>query len=964
MEEMRNANGNPPAIVISLDASQPSQASGNIREETTAPVIPEKPEAVQPSTAATDSDISAVESICDGPSLEKNSPAPMENADKSEPTVVDVATESLEALNSPPYSSHTPEAQPSDAPQLPEDGVSANINAKTPTPLIAEKPETVHQSTVATDSEISAVGSVCDGPAFEKNALVPMEKADISEPIAVEVAAGSLEALKTPPHSSDTLQAQSRDIPQLPVDSGLVSIADVQVDVVVPSNASSGARVAEDNSLIVPSNELGQPQMEVASVPNKMPEPVDPLEHAKMPGTVDHSEHVKQAKPIDPSEQIKQVDVNRGLVDTAAPFESVKEAVTKFGGIVDWKAHKIRTMERRKLVELELEKAREKIPEYKKQSEAAEDAKAQVLKELDSTKRLIEELKLNLERAQTEEDQAKQDSELARLRVEEMEQGIADEASVAAKAQLEVAKARHAAAVTELKLVKDELEVLRGEYASLVSDKDMAVKRAEETVSAAKEVEKAVEELTLELITVKESLESAQAAHLEAEEHRIGAAMAREQDSLNWEKELKEAEEELQKLNEQHLSAKDLELKLDGASKFLLSLKCELAAYMEAKLNKEINNIEKEDELREEMRKTQTEIQAAVASAQKELEEVKLNIEKAKDDVNCLRVAAVSLQSELQNEKAALTTMRQREGMASVAVASLEAELDRMRSEIEKVLVKEKEAREKMVELPKALQQAAQEADKAKSVAKLASEELRKAKEEAEQAKAGASTTESRLHAALKEIEAARASERLALAAVKALQESETAASPGAKEAPNGVTLALEEYYALSKRAHEAEEQANLKVAAAISQIQVAKESELRSLEKLEEANREVAARKEALRMATEKAERAKEGKLGVEQELRKWRAEHERRRKAGDAAPPVINPGRSPPRSFEERREQKSFEKDQNTVVIPPQPISSPKVYMAGNNGENVSSELKVKKKKSLLPSIVMLLTRKKRNQ
>ncbi|KAL3845173.1 hypothetical protein ACJIZ3_002576 [Penstemon smallii] len=663
---------------------------------------------------------------------------------------------------------------------------------------------------------------------------------------------------------------------------------------------------------------------------------------------------------------------SRGQIDTAAPFESVKAAVSKFGGIVDWKAHRMHTVERRKFIELELERAQEEIPSYKKQSEAVEEAKLQVLKELDGTKRLIEELKLNLERAQMEEQQAKQDSELANLRVEEMEQGIADEASFAAKAQLEVARARHAAAVSDLITVKDELEQLRKDYTILVAEKDAAVKKAEEAVSLSKEVEKSVEDLTIELITVKGSLESAHAAHLEAEEHRIGAIMAKEQDTLNWEKELKKAEEELENLKQKMLSTKDLKSKLDNATKLLQELKAELAAYMEANLSEEQGNNVVEGALKEPERKTRGEIEAAINVAKKDLEEVKLSIDKATNEVNILNVASISLTSELEKEKFELLALQQREGMASVTVASLETELDKTKSEIVLVQMKEKEEREKMAELPMQLQEAAQEADEAKALADMARNELYKANEEAEQAKARAKTMESRLHAAHKEIEASKASEKLALAAINALVESESTQKNNNKEddsPTSGITLSLEEYYELSKKALEAEEKANVRVADAISKIDIAKDAELKSLSKLDEVNREMAERKDALETAMEKAEKAQEGKLEVEQELRKWRGVHEQRRKeAGESTPLTVNTSNSPRASFEDGN------KESNNFVSMPDSSSnlhhrSPRAHtMSSNDTETSESSPDVmvnkKKKRSFFPRIFMFLARRKAHQ
>ncbi|KAJ8561360.1 hypothetical protein K7X08_027550 [Anisodus acutangulus] len=657
---------------------------------------------------------------------------------------------------------------------------------------------------------------------------------------------------------------------------------------------------------------------------------------------------VKIPGPTSPSKHPENFDINRVNIDTAAPIQSVKQAVSKFGGIVDWKAHRQQTVEKRNIIEQELAKVQEETPLYKKQCQDAEDAKVLVLKELDSTKRLIEELKLNLERAQTEEQQARQDSKFAKVRVEEMERGIADDASIAAKAQLEVARARLKAAVSELKSVNSELGVLRKDYALLVSEKDVALKKAEEAASVSSEVEKTLEDLTIELITSKDSLEAAHAAHLEAEEHRVGTVMVKEQNTLNWEKELKQAEEELERLNQQIPSVKDHKAKLDTTSGLLQDLNNELAAYMESKLKQEADE---EGNLLEPEKRSHHKIQATVASAKRELEEVKLNIEKATAEVECLKVTTIALKAELEKEKSNLASLQQREGMAGIAVASLESELNRTKTEIALLQSKEKEAREKMVELPKQLQEAAQDADRAKSLAQTAREELRKANEDVEQAKAVVSTVESKLLVSKKEIEAAKSSKNLAVATISTLQESES--TENTKDEATGVTLSLEEYYELSKQAHEAEKEANIRVTAAISQIEVAKESELSSLNRLEEVNLAMTERKEALEIAQQKAEKAKEGKLVADQELRKWRAEHEKKWKSGVSVPPV-NKTTSTKMSSEESKESKTSEHA---------PEATKENAQTSNTETDSSPEVKVpkKKKKSFFPRVLMFLGRKK---
>jgi hypothetical protein len=597
-------------------------------------------------------------------------------------------------------------------------------------------------------------------------------------------------------------------------------------------------------------------------------------------------------------------------------------------------------------MQLELEKVQQEIPQFKEDWETVEVAKAHVIEELERTNRLVDELKHELERAQLEVDQAKQDSELALLRAQEMEQGINDEASVIAQTQLAVAKERHEKAVEELELLKEELRSTHEQYAVLATERDVAVKRAKEVVRAAKDTEKQVEELTLELIASKESLESAHASHHEVEEHRLGAALAKEQDFLAWDKELQEAQEELNQLHEQIASKTNVEAEAVENERKLLSLKSELAAYVEDKLNEEAGMLQQQGS--DEEKEISRSIKQALASKRKELAELKGKLENARNEANLVRVTAESLSSELDREKASLAALQQSEGMASITVSSLEAELDRTEQEIEMVHKKEAEAREKMAELPRMLQRAAQEAEDAKMAAHSAQEELRKAKEEVERAKASATTAGTRLRAVSKEIEASKASERLAIAAAQAMQESEDTGSTGAS--PRVVTLPVSEYHALSEKVHEAEELANERVAVALAQVELAKVSESRSLERLQEASKETEKKKSDLRIALERAERANEGKLGAERELRRWRAEHVQRRKAHEAAQHAVSPVRTPPRMFVQ----------QKGSYLEGNELRDPKVHKSTGSMDQFVSDKKSRKKKSFLTQLSTLLSRK----
>ncbi|KAG8049997.1 hypothetical protein GUJ93_ZPchr0009g1627 [Zizania palustris] len=589
---------------------------------------------------------------------------------------------------------------------------------------------------------------------------------------------------------------------------------------------------------------------------------------------VDDSRHNSAERNIFRAAEIAQRFIrtidNRVVVDTAAPIESVKDAVSKFGGILDWK-------ERRKHVQEELDKVQDDAPKYKRRVEAMEFEKCRVLEELCGARRAVEDIKIRLEKAQIEAVQAQQDLELAEIRFKEMKHGIAQKESATVKAEISLVNERREAVLTELQSARTELDQLEKEYKSLVSQRDVAERRARESTAISQETDKTVEDLTIKIITMKQLLISSHASHIIAEEQKRNASSSYQREKASWKDELNRIDGQVQKLNDDLSANKDLESKLRVASESLASLKDQHEAYLQVTLAENDDHVPSEPMII---------VRVKLARTRKELEDMRINIEKAKDEVKALWIAAATLRASAEEEKTNLVALRQKEHLALASASSLQEELDKTAFELTVV-----EERTKAAKMPLELQEASKEAEHAKTKARLAREEMEKAGEEVEQAKADMNVVQLRLEAASREILATNASKDIAVASANALQdykqeELELGPPQITPRSASSLTLSLDEYNVLIKKVQDAENLAKHKVIKAVEKIKEAKDGEASSLERLDQLTKQIDDKRVALRHAQKKANAAHDGKLAMEDELRKRRAKHDKERKTSEASP------------------------------------------------------------------------------
>ncbi|KAL6867244.1 hypothetical protein ACP4OV_015268 [Aristida adscensionis] len=671
-----------------------------------------------------------------------------------------------------------------------------------------------------------------------------------------------------------------------------------------------------------------------------------------------HSSHKRQMSLRDTRQKVpapvrsisgNYLRTDKTVVDTTTHIESVKVAASKFGGSINWKARRTQPAQESGHIKLELDKVKEEISECKRQIEAAEAAKLSVHNEFERTKKLIDELKHVLERQEAEELDANEDLQFFQFIVQVTEEGTATDDSAVIKEKLKTIQERHTAVVGKLMLVKDESRKVQENIDSLLLEQDNTTRSAEAAFTMCKDAERQVMDLTVELNQLKGALDLAHAICRDAKEHKKGTSMVRDEDCLTWGKDLRQAEDELNQFNSNLSSIEELKLKLATSSSLFLKLSDELAAYMEA------NPIE---EAQDQGNGTHESTQEVIPS-RNELEEHRKSIAKTTDELCALKVTAASFRSELKKEKAALATMQQKEAMASINISSLKLEIKMSQQELEAVQAKVAECQDRMVELPKVLQDAALEADNAKSMATKAQENLKMTMDEMEQAKAALNAMESRVQAVLRDIESAKESERLALNALRALEGTTLASNIEQESSSETMTLDLYEYAYLIEKSHRADALVQERTSAAVAQVEAARYSESHTLSRLNEVYKALDERKQALLKATEQADGATEGKLAMEQELRKWREENrKRRRTAGEDSKAEPKPSNAAEITVERGGDTRGTSKEDSCASV--HPLSD----LSGRSSPSdlvVLAKPKKAKKLTFFPRCIMFLARKR---
>ncbi|CAA0814022.1 WEB family protein [Striga hermonthica] len=622
-----------------------------------------------------------------------------------------------------------------------------------------------------------------------------------------------------------------------------------------------------------------------------------------------------------------------GEIDTSAPFQSVKDAVSLFGeGAFSGEKPSIKkpkpySAERVLAKETQLHLAQKELNKLKEQLKNAETTKTQALLELDRSKWAVEDLTQKLKSINKSKDLAIAATEATNHKAKqfsESEISSIREAYKSPNTDLKNARAEYMAAVSELNSAKQDLRKICQEYEASSEMKSKAIKQAEEAEDSAKANTERVSELSREIASVHASIQQA----------NFECALAKEDEKLTC------AEKDKQK--------QSYKTKLEDLEKKLVSLKKELdpklAANMEAHLAETLSEIEV---LRNDMDKEKGKDSDALKTITLELDGAKESLNKVAEEEHSLRRLVETVKAELDEIKKEHVGLKEKEVETESLAGNLHVKLRKAKSELEEAIAEEARARGASDEMVTTIRQLASESRDSR----LEAEEMRKRahglKAEAEATRAELEEAERKLRAAEAEAEEAKAAEARALDLIRELSEkADLRRASTSSEGGGRITISREEFESLSRKAEESGKLADIKVEAAMAQVEAVKASENEALKKLESSLKEIEDMKSAAQEALKKAEMADAARKAVEGELRRWREREQK--KAVETASRIL----------EEKEKEKLVEmspRDYRPIQEKPRAVEAPQVHRKLEKSKTSVT------KKVLMPSLSSVFHRKK---
>ncbi|EEE62869.1 hypothetical protein OsJ_17672 [Oryza sativa Japonica Group] len=430
--------------------------------------------------------------------------------------------------------------------------------------------------------------------------------------------------------------------------------------------------------------------------------------------------------------------------------------------------------------------------------------------------------------------------------------------------------------------LKQELDVAREQYVVALADLDAA---KQELRKLKKDFEASLDMRLAAAQQEEESLHLAETNKQKADQLRKEIATI--QESLTHVKAATEQahEEEAQILAEKDVTRKTYKQALEEAEKKLSSLKKDFdpAVYKSLK--------EKLDETNLEISSMQKKIEDAraqdlesIATVSTELDDAKEMLQKVAEEESSLRSLVESLKQELEAVKEEHDQLKQKDTETESIVGDLHVKLQKCKSELEAAVAAESKATSASDDLMLALQQLSSESKNALQEAEVMQKSAADLRDEAEAARVALAEAEQKLQSALKEAEEAKSAEAKALDQIKQLSERASAARASTSESGAKITISKEEFESLSRKVEESEKLSEMKVAAAMAQVEAFRASENEAIRKLEAARKEMEDMELATEEALKRAEMAEAAKRAVEGELRRWREKEQK--KAAEAQP------------------------------------------------------------------------------